>query len=93
MADAAATLTPEQKNLILGGESCQWAEWVTPENIDSHIWPQWDVWTLPPFLLAAELIEGGQGTKASAVTTTILPVELTLRQSCGCPLEIAKGQQ
>jgi hypothetical protein len=47
----------------------------------------------PPFLLAAELIEGGQGTKASAVTTTILPVELTLRQSCGCPLEIAKGQQ
>jgi hexosaminidase len=40
MADAAATLTPEEKNLILGGESCQWAEWVTPENIDSHIWPR-----------------------------------------------------
>jgi hexosaminidase len=40
MADAAATLTPEQMSLILGGESCQWAEWVTPENIDSHIWPR-----------------------------------------------------
>ena len=40
MADAAATLTPEEKTLILGGESCQWAEWVTPENIDSHIWPR-----------------------------------------------------
>jgi hexosaminidase len=40
MADAAATLTPEQRALILGGESCQWAEWVTPENIDSHIWPR-----------------------------------------------------
>ncbi len=40
MADAAATLTPEEKSLILGGESCQWAEWVTPENIDSHIWPR-----------------------------------------------------
>jgi hexosaminidase len=40
MADAAATLTPEQSSLILGGESCQWAEWVTPENIDSHIWPR-----------------------------------------------------
>ncbi|HWY05093.1 MAG TPA: family 20 glycosylhydrolase [Candidatus Acidoferrum sp.] len=38
--DAAATLTPEEKKLILGGESCQWAEWVTPENIDSHIWPR-----------------------------------------------------
>jgi hexosaminidase len=40
MADAAATLTPEEKSRILGGESCQWAEWVTPENIDSHIWPR-----------------------------------------------------
>jgi hexosaminidase len=40
MADAAAALTPDQKKLILGGESCQWAEWVTPENIDSHIWPR-----------------------------------------------------
>ncbi len=40
MSDAAATLTPEEKGLILGGESCQWAEWVTPENIDSHIWPR-----------------------------------------------------
>jgi hexosaminidase len=40
MSGAAASLTPEQKSLILGGESCQWAEWVTPENIDSHIWPR-----------------------------------------------------
>jgi hexosaminidase len=40
MADAAATLTPEEKKRILGGESCQWAEWVTPENVDSHIWPR-----------------------------------------------------
>jgi hexosaminidase len=40
MAEAAATLTPEEKGRILGGESCQWAEWVTPENIDSHIWPR-----------------------------------------------------
>ncbi len=40
MADAAATLTPEEKSRILGGESCQWAEWVTPENIDAHIWPR-----------------------------------------------------
>jgi hexosaminidase len=40
MADAAATLTPAERSLILGGESCQWAEWVTPENVDSHIWPR-----------------------------------------------------
>jgi hexosaminidase len=40
MSGAAADLTSEQKKLILGGESAQWAEWVTPENIDSHIWPR-----------------------------------------------------
>jgi hexosaminidase len=40
MSGAAASLTPEEKDRILGGESCQWAEWVTPENIDSHIWPR-----------------------------------------------------
>jgi hexosaminidase len=40
MADAAATLSPEEKARILGGEACMWAEWVTPENIDSHIWPR-----------------------------------------------------
>ncbi len=40
MSGGAATLTPEQQKLILGGEACQWAEWVTPENIDSHIWPR-----------------------------------------------------
>ena len=40
MSGGARTLTPEQQKLILGGESAQWAEWVTPENIDSHIWPR-----------------------------------------------------
>jgi hexosaminidase len=40
MSGAALNLTPEEKARILGGESCQWAEWVTPENIDSHIWPR-----------------------------------------------------
>jgi hexosaminidase len=40
MSDAAATLSPEEKSRILGGEACMWAEWVTPENVDSHIWPR-----------------------------------------------------
>jgi len=40
MSGEAANLTPEEQKRILGGESCQWAEWVTPENIDSHIWPR-----------------------------------------------------
>ena len=40
MRGDAATLTPEEKTRILGGEACMWAEWVNPENIDSHIWPR-----------------------------------------------------
>jgi hexosaminidase len=40
MSGSAATLSPEEKSRILGGEACMWAEWVTPENIDSHIWPR-----------------------------------------------------
>ncbi|HZR29873.1 MAG TPA: family 20 glycosylhydrolase [Terriglobales bacterium] len=40
MADAAAALGPEEKQRILGGEACMWAEYVSPENIDSRIWPR-----------------------------------------------------
>ena len=36
----AALLTPEQKQLILGGESCMWSEYVDAENVDSRIWPR-----------------------------------------------------
>jgi hexosaminidase len=37
---ANTTLTPEQQKRILGGEATMWAEWVTPETIDSRIWPR-----------------------------------------------------
>lgn len=36
----AATLTAEQKSRILGGEACMWAEYVSPETVDSRIWPR-----------------------------------------------------
>jgi len=40
MGGAAASLTPEEKERILGGESTMWSEYVGPENIDSRIWPR-----------------------------------------------------
>jgi hexosaminidase len=40
MSGAAAALTPEEKTRILGGEACMWGEWISPENVDSRIWPR-----------------------------------------------------
>ncbi len=37
---ASSDLSPEQAALVIGGESCAWAEFLSPENIDSRIWPR-----------------------------------------------------
>lgn len=37
---AAASLSPEEKQRILGGEATMWSEYVSPENVDSRIWPR-----------------------------------------------------
>jgi hexosaminidase len=40
ISGAAANLSPEEKQRILGGEACMWSEYVSPENIDSRVWPR-----------------------------------------------------
>jgi len=40
MSGDAANLSAEEKQRILGGESCMWAEYISPENVDSRIWPR-----------------------------------------------------
>ena len=36
----AADLAEEQKRLVLGGEACMWSEFVTPELLDTRVWPR-----------------------------------------------------
>ncbi len=36
----AAALTDQEKARILGGEIAMWGEFVSPENVDSRIWPR-----------------------------------------------------
>lgn len=36
----AADLNDAEKKMILGGEACMWSELVTPQTVDSRIWPR-----------------------------------------------------
>jgi hexosaminidase len=35
-----STLTPDERRHVLGGEACMWSEFVSPETIDSRVWPR-----------------------------------------------------
>lgn len=37
---AGSTLTPEETARVLGGEAAMWSEYVSPDTIDSRIWPR-----------------------------------------------------
>jgi hexosaminidase len=38
--EGPSKLSSEQRKGILGGEAAMWSEFVTPENVDSRIWPR-----------------------------------------------------
>lgn len=40
LSGSTASLSPEEKQRVLGGEACMWAEFVTALNVDGRIWPR-----------------------------------------------------
>jgi hexosaminidase len=40
LGDSSATLTPDQKSRVLGGEATMWTDIVSHENMDNRIWPR-----------------------------------------------------
>ena len=40
LAGPSASLTADEKANIIGGEAAQWAEYITPENLDNRLWPR-----------------------------------------------------
>ena len=40
LSGPAASLTDEEKKRVLGGEATMWTEYVSPENLDSRVWPR-----------------------------------------------------
>lgn len=40
LSGAAAGLSPDEAQRIMGGEACMWSEYASPENLDSRIWPR-----------------------------------------------------
>jgi hexosaminidase len=40
LGEGAADLSAEQKRRVMGGEACMWSEFVTPELLDTRVWPR-----------------------------------------------------